>query len=75
MSSVLAIHVVNRADCDVVGRLRGAWFADVRPAATMILVAGLVDEDMLVEVEVEARAGSAKPDDHHGLSSWGHPDE
>ncbi|HEY5249936.1 MAG TPA: RidA family protein [Dermatophilaceae bacterium] len=68
-------YVVNRADCATVGQAHRERFADVLPAATMILVAGLVDEDMLVEVEVEARAGSAKPDDHHGLSSWGHPDE
>ena len=49
------IYVVNRADCDVVGRVHGERFADVRPAATMILVAGLIDEEMLVEVEAEAR--------------------
>jgi enamine deaminase RidA (YjgF/YER057c/UK114 family) len=60
------IYVVNRADCDVVGRVHGEWFADVHPAATMILVAGLLDEQMLVEVEVEARVRSAKPYDHRG---------
>jgi enamine deaminase RidA (YjgF/YER057c/UK114 family) len=49
------IYVVNRADCDVVGRVHGERFADVRPAATMILVAGLIEEEMLVEVEAEAR--------------------
>lgn len=54
-------YVVNRADCDSVGRMHAQRFADVRPAATMVLVAGLLDEEMLVEVEVEARVGSAKP--------------
>jgi enamine deaminase RidA (YjgF/YER057c/UK114 family) len=53
------IYVVSRADCDSVGRVHGERFADVRPAATMVLVAGLIDEEMLVEVEVEARVGSA----------------
>jgi enamine deaminase RidA (YjgF/YER057c/UK114 family) len=60
------IYVVNRADCDAVGRVHGDRFADVRPAATMVLVSGLLNEEMLVEVEVEARVGSAKPFDHRG---------
>ena len=63
------IYVVNRADCEAVGRVHGERLADVRPAATMVLVAGLLDEAMLVEVEVEARVGSAKPYDHDGRSS------
>lgn len=60
------IYVVNRADCDSIGRVHGERFADVHPAATMVLVAGLLDEEMLVEVEVEARVRSAKPYDHRG---------
>jgi len=57
------MYVVNRADCDAVGRVHRERFGDVRPAATMILVAGLIDEAMLVEVEAEARVGSAGSDD------------
>ena len=60
------IYVVNRADCDAIGRVHSERFADVHPAATMVLVAGLLDEEMLVEVEVEARVRSAKPYDHRG---------
>ena len=60
------VYVVNRADCAGVGRVHGERFADVRPAATMVLVAGLLDPEMLVEVECEARVGSAKPFDHRG---------
>lgn len=60
------MYVVNRADCDNIGRVHGERFADVRPAATMVLVAGLLDGEMLVEVEVEARVGSATSDDHRG---------
>ena len=55
------VYVVNRADCAAVGKVHAERFADVRPAATMVLVAGLLDEQMLVEVECEARVGSAKP--------------
>jgi enamine deaminase RidA (YjgF/YER057c/UK114 family) len=60
------VYVVSRADCDPVGRVHGERFADVRPVATMIVVAGLLDEQMLVEVEVEARVRSAKPYLHRG---------
>ena len=48
------MYVTRRADCDAVGAAHGAVFADVRPAATMVVVAGLIDERMLVEIEVEA---------------------
>lgn len=60
------IYVVDRADCDGVGRVHGERFADIRPAATMVLVAGLLDEEMLVEVEAEARVGSGKLFDRAG---------
>jgi enamine deaminase RidA (YjgF/YER057c/UK114 family) len=31
------------------------WFGDVRPAATLIQVAALIDPTLLIEIEVEAR--------------------
>jgi enamine deaminase RidA (YjgF/YER057c/UK114 family) len=69
------MYVVHRADCDTVGRIHAERFADVRPAATMVLVAGLIDEEMLVEVEVEARVGSAKPYGHRGPYDHRGPDD
>jgi enamine deaminase RidA (YjgF/YER057c/UK114 family) len=48
------MYVVRRADCEAVGLVHGELFAQVRPAATMVLVSGLIDEAMLVEVELEA---------------------
>jgi enamine deaminase RidA (YjgF/YER057c/UK114 family) len=48
------MYVVNRADCERVGLVHGERFELVRPAATMVMVSGLIDEEMLVEIELEA---------------------
>jgi enamine deaminase RidA (YjgF/YER057c/UK114 family) len=48
------MYVVRREDGDAVGLAHGAVFGSVRPAATMVFVAGLLHPDHLVEVEVEA---------------------
>jgi enamine deaminase RidA (YjgF/YER057c/UK114 family) len=44
-----------RADIgDAVGAVHGEVFGDVRPASTMVVVAGLLDPRWLVEVEADA---------------------
>jgi enamine deaminase RidA (YjgF/YER057c/UK114 family) len=48
------MYVVDPTDCDAVGRAHHELFADEPPVATMVLVAGLVDPQMLVEVELVA---------------------
>ncbi|GAB7191075.1 RidA family protein [Kineococcus sp. NUM-3379] len=48
------MFVVGREHCDAVGRAHGERLGAARPAASMLLVSGLIDERMLVEVEVEA---------------------
>ena len=50
------MYITDRADADAVGEVHGALFGDVRPVATMVVVAGLIDPSLLVEVEVEARS-------------------
>lgn len=48
------MYVVRPENAETVGSVHGELFRDVRPVATMVMVAGLLDPDHLVEVEVEA---------------------
>jgi enamine deaminase RidA (YjgF/YER057c/UK114 family) len=41
-------------DADAVGRAHGAVFGEIRPAATMVVVAALLDPRWKVEIEAEA---------------------
>lgn len=51
------MYIVHRGDSDAVGRVHGQVFGEVRPAASMVVVAGLISPELLVEVEVEAQVG------------------
>ncbi|MFV0461611.1 MAG: RidA family protein [Nostocoides sp.] len=48
-------HYITDLDIvDVVSQVHGEFFGDVRPASTMVLVAGLLDSRWKVEVEIDA---------------------
>src|SRR3954447_6203367 len=47
-------YVVRADVADAVGAVHGEVFGDMRPASTMVVVAGLLDPRWLVEVEAEA---------------------
>jgi enamine deaminase RidA (YjgF/YER057c/UK114 family) len=51
------MYITNRAHVDRVGRAHESVFGDVRPVSTLVIVAGLLDPAMLVEVELEAYVG------------------
>ena len=50
------MFITSAAYADEVGRAHAERFAAIRPAATMVVVAGLLDPRWKVEVEVEAVA-------------------
>jgi enamine deaminase RidA (YjgF/YER057c/UK114 family) len=47
-------YVVSGEVAETVGAVHGEVFGDVRPASTMVVVAGLLDPRWLVEVEADA---------------------
>lgn len=48
------IFVRDIRQWEAVGRAHGEFFGSIRPATAMVEVSGLVDPDMLVEIEADA---------------------
>lgn len=48
------MYLVDAGDWEAVGRAHGEVFGDVAPAATMVVVAALLDHRWRVEIEAEA---------------------
>ncbi|HEX5416415.1 MAG TPA: RidA family protein [Chloroflexota bacterium] len=48
------MYLTSTAYADAVGRVHGETFGQARPAATMVVVAGLLDPRWKVEIEAEA---------------------
>jgi enamine deaminase RidA (YjgF/YER057c/UK114 family) len=53
------MYLTDPSDWEAVGRAHLAVFSEVRPAATMVVVAELLDPRWRVEVELEAEVGQA----------------
>ena len=50
--------ITNAADADAVGAVHGELFRDIRPAATMVVVAALLRPEWRAEIEAEAVVAS-----------------
>jgi enamine deaminase RidA (YjgF/YER057c/UK114 family) len=51
------VYLTDAADADAVSAVHGEVYGAVRPAATMVVVAGLLDPRWRVEIEAEAVVG------------------
>jgi len=49
------MYVTNINNWETIGKAHAKFFADIKPAATMVEVNSLIDKDLLVEIEVTAR--------------------
>jgi enamine deaminase RidA (YjgF/YER057c/UK114 family) len=51
------MFITDMAHSEALSRVHGEAFGTIRPAATMVAVAGLMHPSLLVEIEAEARRG------------------
>ena len=51
----LRTFVTDARHCEAVMKVQGEVFGDIRPAATIVVVAGLLRPEMKVEIEADAR--------------------
>ena len=48
------VFFTRQSDWEAIGRAHGEAFGNIRPASTMAIVKGLIDDAWLVEIEADA---------------------
>ena len=56
------MYLTHVEDWEAVGRVHGEFFGEIRPAATMVVVAALLNPSWRVEIEADAVIHSAPQD-------------
>ena len=56
MSDVIRtrMYLTDINDWEIVARIHGDIFSDIKPVSTLVEVSGLIDEELLIEIEVSA---------------------
>ncbi len=60
------MYLTHVEDWEAVGRVHGEFFAQIRPAATMVVVAGLLNPAWRIEMEMDAVIPEPSPTDATG---------
>jgi enamine deaminase RidA (YjgF/YER057c/UK114 family) len=55
------MYLTRAEDWEAVGRVHGEYFSNVRPAATMVVVAKLLNPAWRVEIEMDAVVSGSEP--------------
>ena len=53
------MYLTHAEDWEAVGRVHGEYFASIRPAATMVVVAALLNPAWRIEIEFDAVLGAS----------------
>ena len=56
------MYIIDRDDGDAVGEAHAGVFREIRPASTIVVVAGLIDPRWKVEIEADAELGGRNPE-------------
>jgi enamine deaminase RidA (YjgF/YER057c/UK114 family) len=54
------IYMTHVEDWEAVGRVHGEYFASIRPAATMVVVAKLLNPAWRIEIEADAAISDSR---------------
>jgi enamine deaminase RidA (YjgF/YER057c/UK114 family) len=55
------MYLTHAEDWEAVGRVHGEFFGQIRPAATMVVVAALLNPAWRIEIEMDAVVEGAVP--------------